>query len=185
MSFGAILPLPNVAQVFLASINAINGATSVSNDASRSGYTIVDKYLVGAIIRPASNIQLQVTAGTTAGTLNDVFIGQVAVAGNAYDFDGGQVRVTWNGGSSSLSMVGGNTSYFSDEIAFTIDQTKAILVAYNIGLTSAISRGTGLTTDYLTYIKAAVQEAGSTVKVTGYSATSKQTFLTFQVLGAI
>lgn len=183
MTFGAITPLPNVAQVFN---NVILGTIqgSLSNDASRSGYTVVDKYLVGALLRSATTIQLIVESGTAAGTLNDVFIGQVAIAGNAYDFDGGQTRVTFNGGSSSLSMLAGNNSYNSDEISFTIDQTKAILIAYNIGTTTSISRATGQTADYLTYIKSAVQEAGSTVKVTGYTATSKQTFLTFQVLGA-
>lgn len=181
MSFGAIIPLPNVALQFATAINA---AGTYSNDAARSGYTIVDKFLVGAITATGTTIELVIEGGTAAGTLNDVFIGKVAIAGNAYDFDGNQVRVTWNGGSSSLSLTAGSQLVTSDQISFTIDGSSAILVAFNIGTTSSIGRNTALTTNFLTYIKSAIQEAGTTAKATGYTATSKQSFLTIQVLVA-
>jgi hypothetical protein len=73
------------------------------------------------------------TAGTSAGTMT-AYIGE-AGAGNAWNFDGTQVQLTF-GGSTTLSGLNGATTVFSDYVPFTLDASKNLVIAMFYGGTT-------------------------------------------------
>lgn len=66
-------------------------------------------------------------ASSQNGTLDGCYIGWQGT-GNAYNFDGNQIKVTFNGGSTSLNQVGAGT-VVSDKIKFTALLNKVLVVA--------------------------------------------------------
>lgn len=147
------------------------GPIASEADVDRSSYTYVAKYLPGALKATGSTVRL-VIQGTVAsghvGTVSDVYIGLVSTAAgaNAYDFDGNQVRVTF-GGLNPVSLTTGSLRT-SDEIAFVVDGSKAMLIAYNLAASTFISYKSGLGTNYVLYSKPAINQAATTSKATGY-----------------
>lgn len=155
--------------------------TSVTSDTTRSGYTIVDKYLPAAFSAVGTTIRLTIQGPALGtGTLNAVYIGQAATSGNAWNYDGGQVQVTFSN-SAAVSFIAGQ-SIVSDQITFTIDKSKAILVAYNVGSSTTLRKMSSLnTTNFISYVHSALQEAGSTSKTASYTAATGTSYITSQI----
>ena len=148
------------------------GPISISTDSLLNfNFTVVAKYLAGAIVQTGNTVRLTLSGPLTAGhsaTITAVYIGHIATSGNAYDFDGNQAQVTF-GGSGSVTL-GPNETKVSDEITFTISAAKALLIAYNQSTGTYFPYKNGLGTNYLYYAKPSVSQASTTVKdSTGYS----------------
>lgn len=135
-----------------------------------SGYTVVTKIRRAENIVGGNYIRLVLRApNNTTSTLTAVYIGEVAASGNAYDFASTGTAVTF-GGSASLSMAAKGV-YVSDLITFDFNPAKAHLVAMNVSAT-ALRRYTAPagTRGVVSFYKAALSEAGTTVKTAGYTA---------------
>src|ERR1700676_1550199 len=103
-------------------------------------------------------------------TLNDVFIGHVGGANN-FCFDGNQSRVTFNGGSSSVTLAVGGADVVSDPIYFNFDHTKALVTAYDYTTAGSVARLTPTLfspTAGAYYFTTSATDAGTTAK-TGYT----------------
>lgn len=166
MGIGGIIPLPTSA---LQWVNTVNLTTAPAISSGWSGFTIVSKYQIGALAVSGNPTRITVKAASSAGgTLSAIYIGQVATSGNAYNFDGGQVQVLF-GGSGSLTLTAGGGPYLSDDIAFSIDQSRAICLAYNVTGTTTLARLNSLGSNYVSYYRNAVAQAASTLKSSDYT----------------
>jgi hypothetical protein len=154
------------------SFRSVVGPLVNTADVDRSSYTYVMKFLPGALAANGSTIRLIVQGPVAAGhigTLSNTYIGLVSTTtgANAYDFDGSQVAVTFAGGSSSVALTAGQLRT-SDEINFSIDRSKAVLIAFNVAASSFISYTLAVNTNFIAYAKAAVSQASTTSKDVGY-----------------
>jgi hypothetical protein len=149
------------------------GPITNTADVDRSGWTQVSKFLPAALAANGSKIRLTLqgcVAPGHVGTISAVWIGLAssAVGAKAYDFAGAQVQVTF-GGLGAVSY-GFGTRITSDEINFVIDRTRPVLIAYNLAAATFISYVVGLSSDYVSYGKAAINEAAVAAKAAGYTA---------------
>ncbi|MGM5087520.1 hypothetical protein E0H64_17640 [Rhizobium leguminosarum bv. viciae] len=113
-----------------------------------------------------SKVRLTFRAGTGSAAIDNVYIGHKAASGDAYDFESTPTQITFSGGSAGAT-VATNSTLLSDEIAFTIQSGKDLIVAIDFGAAAVVSRG--LTqTGWQAYRKSA--NDASTVNATGYSA---------------
>ena len=152
-------------------IAGINNTTEAQNVAN---YTIVNKYHPALLLRSGNYVRLMLQGATIAGrtvTISAVYIGHVATSGNAYNFDGTQVQVTF-GGLASISIPSG-TFAFSDIMPFTLTTARALLIAFNAPNTVWSTARVGLTANYVRYHKPGILEAATTLKgTTGYIASA-------------
>lgn len=152
--------LPAVTSTLSQALNA---------DATFAAITLKSRLAAAIITASGSYVRVKLdgpAAGTPAAYSN-VFIGHVATSGDAWDYDGTQVRLTFSGSSSVTPPVGG--SVWSDWVAYALDETKSLIVGVDKGATSQASRyRTGLGGNFNVYYKASVAEAGLT-DGTGYS----------------
>jgi hypothetical protein len=167
----------------------INGATSVggslyrvavgpyipAQDYSVGGFTVVAKFQPTALAAAGAGVRLVLRGPATTGhtcALSNVTISLAANTSGSdlYDSSASPTAVTFNS-SASLTMVRDGT-YYSDNIAFTIDRTRAILIAFNVASgTQWLPFKVGLSSQYFThYWRAATAEAATTNRTTGYSA---------------
>lgn len=116
-----------------------------------SNRTVVPANLLSALVGGKISVTYQTVAGTSAGTL-ELWIGQAAASGDAYDFDGNQVRLTFNG--SNTRALSGAEIFTSDEVAFAFDASRPLVVSafhggttVNIGGTPSPS-GVGVSSAY-------------------------------------
>lgn len=115
----------------------------------------------------ATKLRLTFAAGTAGSLLFDnVFVGKPAGAGDAYDFDGGQVRVTFDGGSNGVTIAANNTK-LSDEVTISTDGTTPLIVAMDYGAVVTTSKSASISGASSLY-KLSVDEASQT-DVTGYT----------------
>ena len=143
-------------------------ATMTGDQGSRAGYTIRNIYGAADLTQSASAGKTRITMINTAGALSidACYIGHQG-AGDAYDFDSTPVQIKV-GGAGSFSI--GTTDTLSDEAVFSLDETKAVVIAF------AINAGASGNNRYLTpsgglaaYEKSGASDA-ATVDATGYSA---------------
>lgn len=149
------------------------GPLTPTQDYSRGGYTIIGKYAPSVLAVGGSGIRLVLNGPVTPGNTCSLAGAYISLAANTagsdvYDADTTPTAVTFNS-LATLSMVRGGV-YYSDNISFTIDRTRAILIAFNIASgTQWVPFSSGLpTAQYSYYSKAAVQEADDTNRATGY-----------------
>lgn len=183
MPFPAIIPLPIPVTTFATAIS-LNFA-KFTTDASRSSYTVVTKIPAAYFAIDGSSCRLRLVLPKTAGTITNIYIGQVATSGNAYDFDGNQVEVRF-AGASGVTWLASSAVHdiTSDEVSFPITGTSAIIIAFNIGTTTTIMKTTTLafssstgdgipaysTGDpVISYYHSALSEAGTTSKTASYT----------------
>jgi hypothetical protein len=95
-----------------------------------------------------------------------MYIGQSATTPAAYDFDGGQVRVHFNSGATSVTF-GGNTSFVTDPITFAPSNVKDLIIAVHFNAATDLAQWTSIT-GAATYYKVAADETSVSV-VTGYA----------------
>lgn len=185
MSFGAIIPLP---------VPVTNYSLALSLDPLKfvekalGGYTIITKIPAAYIAQTGSSCRLRLMLPKSAGTISNVYIGQAATSGNAYDFDGGQVQVQFNG-ANGITWAASSATHdiLSDDIAFAITATEAVLVAFNVASSTSLmttstlafsaTTGSGIpnynkNSPIVSYYHASLSEAGSTTKTASYGVQS-------------
>lgn len=185
MPLPGIIPLPIPVTVF--TIAMLLDSAKFSNDNGKSSYTIVTKIPAAYLTQSGSSCFLSLVLPVTAGTISNIYIGNVATTGNAYDFDGNQVEVKFGAASGTTWVVGGPNAISSDEIAFAITRTSALLIAFNMSTSTTILRSTTLAyspttgigiqgystgNPIVSYVHSALAEAGTTAKTTGYTTVS-------------
>lgn len=144
-----------------------------------NGRTMVAKFQPGALLAGGSSVRLAFRAWPGFPiSFENVYIGQAATSGHAYNFDGNQVSAVF-GGSASVSIAGGE-SKATDPIAFTPDLSKAFLVSWYSITCNAASRLSALGTKFVTYHKAG-EEPEVTLKGASYTAISGSIYELFQI----
>lgn len=159
------------------------GPLAITNEVNRGGFTIVSKYLPGVFRSGGDHVRLTLRGPSASGAscaISNITISLVATSAgsNPYDSASTPTAVTFGGGSSLI--LARNSNYVSDKIAFAIDLTKPVLIAYNIAAgTQATTYAFNLTQQYCFYVLAAKAEAGSTARTAGYAGRgSSSAFLT-------
>jgi hypothetical protein len=110
-------------------------------------------------------VQVELAYKGEVWSFSSLFIGHVAVEGDAYDFDGGQVRVTF-GGLSGATV--NSTGFKSDWVLFDLDKARNACFAFYFTSTEPTPRKAGVDL-YDCYSKEAIDET-SIADVSGYSA---------------
>lgn len=181
MALGGIIPLPNVTPNF-----GVLYSKTFTTSATLAVQTLVLKILPGGMAIPATQVVMQ-AQGAAGGstTILETWIGLVATSGNAYNFDGNQVQMTWNSGSASVT-ISPTQFLLSDTLSFTIDLSKAVLIAMNIQASSVAELGTGFGTNYISYVGTggSSAQAGTTAKTAGYTSTNGKLSIIQGLLGA-
>jgi len=161
----------NRVRTYLIAIAGISGWQTaytqnlISNNTGWNGRTLRN---VMAATNTYNGTQVRVTLSPSSGatmTIDAAYMGHAAVAGDAYDFDGTQVQITFNGGSTGF-VAAINTPQVSDAMTYTYDRTKNFIISVHFSAVSA----TRSANNAPGYYKDAVNEAGTT-DVTGYTTT--------------
>ena len=96
----------------------------------QAGY--LNRVWIPASLISTSGSKIRVTLQENTGIaykIADLYVGHKAASGDNYDFDGNQVRVTFNGGGTGCSVNASETKV-SDEIVFALDETKDLILSY-------------------------------------------------------
>lgn len=90
-------------------------------------------YLPSSLLASASRVQLAFARGAVDYAIGDVWIGHGEGTGDDWDFDGNQVRVTFDGGSTGKTVLAGQGYVLSDEIVFSVNTSKRLIVSIYFG----------------------------------------------------
>ena len=154
-----------------------------SDDSGLSGYTSLVKLLPAVLQNSANYIRAGLMApGTGSMVINDFTICRVAASGDAYDGAATPTPFLFNG-SASITLTAGQT-VSTDVLDFTLDNTKAYIFGFNIGASSRVRYRSSLSSSHIHYKMAAVQEADSANRTTGYSTQSGRVFCMYLLEGA-
>ena len=144
-------------------------------DATGSGFAnwgirvVID---AAQISTSGSTVNVTFVAGTGSDgfSIAGAYIGHAAGAGDAYDFDGNQAQITFDGGSGSVTIAASGTKK-SDDISFDLDETKNLIIAVGIANDTGNDeiRDQTSATGFDTYQKSGGNGEESTTDVTGYS----------------
>lgn len=150
---------------------AFSAANPLKTAGLASNTTIVCKYRPGIIQTAGNTCKITVQSPATGSSvISDMFIGVTATSGNTWSFATTPVRVTWNGGLSSVTLDrsdGLRTA--SDEIQFAINDTDAINIAMNVASGSEAVYTGSLGPNCVSYTRPATSEAGTVVKGVAYT----------------
>jgi hypothetical protein len=108
-------------------------ATHSIDDYGYTGYSVrvvLNSSLLGAVSGAYTTITFESGAETSNCVVTSCWIGEAAPSGNAYNFDGNQVQVTFSNGSPSFVMGQGNQIFESDPVAFTFNSAKNLIIAF-------------------------------------------------------
>ncbi len=145
-----------------------------SNSSDFGGGNNIRMYFTAAQLSTSgSKVRITFNASSAANTtITSCYVGHAALVDGGGDFDGTQVRVTFDGGSSSTTITA-NTSKVSDEITYTVDETKPLYVSmfFNGGAGTGTMRQNFATPTTLRYTKAGSDESAVT-DVSGYATAS-------------
>jgi hypothetical protein len=150
------------------------GPLSLISDNTAAGLTLVARYAPRIIKASGTAVRLNLGGFIAAGhdtTISKVTIGLAPSLATAkpYDTTTTPTNITFRG-SDSVALTRGSL-HISDQITFTIDGSKAIIIAYNIPAGGFATYATGLTfSDYGLYWKAGA-EAGTQTKAASYLST--------------
>lgn len=134
-----------------------------------SGYNMRQVLDASQITGSGSNIRLTLESASGAGfSIDALYVGHQAGAGDAYDMDGSQVQLLVSG-SGTISL-GAGATVVTDPAAFAYDETKAIIISCHFNASSDV-RGRNASGAGTNFFKNAASEAG-TSDVSGYAATN-------------
>lgn len=138
----------------------------ISNDFGWDNTNIRQHISSVALAQSGTSTRLTLFAGYSDGcAIDSMYIGNPALVGDPYDFDGGQVQVTVGGLSTfSISAFG---SVVTDEIPFAVDATKDLIISCHFTTPGTILVRGGQA-NVTAYAKSGASEA-SVSNVTGYS----------------
>lgn len=154
-------------------LNVYGPITGDENNVDWSGYTI--RLLVNsAQISNTGLSKVRVTfesSSAQALTIDAAYIGHAAAAGDAYDYESTPTQLLFSG--SGGFAISSGTQKVSDEVAFSVQSSKNLIIAYHVSgdATHDDVRAKATQTGFTSYYKSA-NEAG-TVDVTGYSTSAK------------
>jgi hypothetical protein len=100
-------------------------------------------------------------AGSSGAGLTGAYIGNQASSGNAYNFDGGQVRLTF-GGSGTITGVTGANTYVSDFVPFRYTAGKALVFAIDVSVSGNWEAGENTSVPESLYYLSSVTDASQT-----------------------
>ncbi len=151
----------------IGSSDALSAQTLSANISGWSGYTLRQRIAASAIAVGGNQVRLTLTPPTSGASLvvSAMYIGHKAASGDPYDFAAGKAQVKV-GGAGGFTLTAGGSNVVSDWIAFSLDETKDVIVALDV--TSGDTRAnTAMSSDFTLYYKAAAAEA-ATDNVSGY-----------------
>ncbi|MCK1465715.1 hypothetical protein IVB34_47380 [Bradyrhizobium sp. 2] len=142
---------------------------TLANDAISQGGITQRQAIASTSLANITGNKIRVTftppsAGNT--TLSNVYVGH---AGTAPNFDGNQVRLTFNGGNNGVTLYGGGPAVVSDAVTFTYDHTKTLITSMDITGTSSARNNSATGADFTLYFKSADSANVGATTVTGYS----------------
>jgi hypothetical protein len=124
-----------------------------------------------------THTRMTLEASSAGGcSIDAMYIGHAALAGDAYDFDGGQVQVLV--GASGSFSIGAGSTVVTDDIAFALDETKNLVIAAHFNATSALRSHALVNAN--NWFKSAANET-STANVTGYTQSTSVVRLVNQI----
>lgn len=136
-------------------------------------YAFRQKIAAAALsLNGTTELRITFLADTTRSFgIDQCYINHAAASGNAWDFIGTPTQVTFNSGAAGFSLSSGG-SIVSDTVTFTIDNTKALIVAFDWADAGSLGcRSLATLTNWTVYTKIGVNEA-NVVAPAGYSAGS-------------
>lgn len=121
-------------RAYVASGEFGNTATvtlDANNYAGYTGYSFRQVISAAQISTSGSQVKVVFNADTGRSfAIDKAYIGHKAASGNAWDFDGNQVQLTFSSGSAGFSISAG-ASITSDAVAFALDETKDLIIAFD------------------------------------------------------
>lgn len=147
-----------------------NATAMDSSDSGWGGYTIRQVLSAAQITVSGSKIRVTVEAepgatGSGGITIDKLYVGHKAAAGDAYDFAGDQVQILFSGGAS-VALTTNSLQVVSDEATFAIDETKSLLVSAFFSGVGHLGVDTGTPADSY-YISG---DSAATTNTSGYTA---------------
>lgn len=144
-----------------------------TSDNNLGGYTIVNKYMPSFLQSAGTGVRLTLRGPLTVGstcTISNVTISLASntVGADPYDSAAAPTAVTFR--TAASVTLARNGFALSDEISFTIDRSRPILIAYNVAANGVVPFVTGLGTGVAAaYRRAATTEAATQNRTAGYS----------------
>lgn len=104
---------------------------ATGSSGGNAGY--LNRQLIAASLLTTSGSKGRITLNHNSVDykISGCYIGHQASSGDPYDFDGGQVKVTFDSGADGCTISAG-VDKVSDEITFALDETKAIVISYYV-----------------------------------------------------
>ncbi|TBE54480.1 hypothetical protein U8P68_10945 [Rhizobium ruizarguesonis] len=147
----------------------VNASATLTINGTGFGSTTIRQRIASAQISNAGGTKVRVTlkAGSTGGfTCDAAYIGHKAASGDDYDFESTPTQLTFSGGSASGTAATG-ASIVTDEINFTVQSGKDLIISVHFTTSGVVSRATSGATGWQCYRKSASDAA--TVNATGYT----------------
>jgi len=146
---------------------SVAAPTFTDNDLVVPGFTYRQFIPSSAITKSGTSIRLTVHGGV--GVLDEIQYGQVWIGHqgtNPWEFDGNQVRVLYLGGDPGIVFP--DDSLTSDDTLFDIDETKNLVVAYEVpfALLFQAERPIEYATGWQDYVQSSGTVSDSTPSVT-------------------
>ena len=154
-----------------------------SDSAGWNAFTLRQFIPAASVLKSGSKIRVKVQGGSTEGaTFDAMYIGPSDTLGDDYDMDGTQQQILWAGIGGKA--VGISEVATSDELTFTLDETKdMVLTAHFTDASHDIVRG-GTHTGANSYNKSANEAATSNVASYTSGANTTRFFIELQTLVA-
>lgn len=127
----------------------------------------------GFVSPPGSGSVVRVTASAVGAlgsmSISGAYVGHAAVSGDVYDFDGNQVQLTWSG--SGVVTVAAGATALSDEIAFTFDSARPLIVSLGFSANNTARTTSGLPSGFAGYDLLGGSASVGTTNVSGMGST--------------
>ena len=112
---------------------ASNPVTDAQHTGGYNTYTIRNIMQAAESSVNGSKIRITFRSGPTSGGFQTsaVYVGHAAASGDSYDFDGGQQELLFSA-SSGFSITTTDTTLLSDELTFSFDASKDLIIAFHM-----------------------------------------------------
>jgi hypothetical protein len=155
-----------------------NATAAVSTgNAGWNGYTMRVRVAAAGLANGGGTkvrVTLKAASSGSGFTIDGCYIGAGAASGDVYDFETTPTQLTFSGGSAGAA-VAINATVRSDEVTYSIDASKPLLISLHYSATSSVAT-LATKANWTTYYKTAVSEA-ATVNVTGYSTAANAAYV--------
>jgi len=132
-----------------------------------NGHTVRAVIPASLLAVSGTTLTLKLAYKDTNWSFSKVYIGHVGV-GDAYDFDGTQVQVLFSASAGGTVTAGGLTS---DQITYSLDETKNIVVAIYLSGAATVPKHVSAGGENCYYISG---DDAATTDATGYSSAAGQ-----------